>query len=281
MTWRLRTRRIPLGPRTPLMGILNVTPDSFSDGGRLGGVADAVAAAEAMVTAGAAVIDVGGESTRPGAEPVDEAEELRRVIPVIAALAERGVVVSVDTAKPAVAAAAIEVGAEAVNDITALRHPDMRALCAETGVGVVLVHMQGEPRTMQQHPSYVDVVAEVGDALAAAAALCEADGIAPERIMVDPGIGFGKTTDHNLMLLRELRAVGRGRPVLVGHSRKRFLGRITEIDNPAERDVATAVVAALAVANGADMVRVHAVAPVEIALRLADAMVRGGVVEGP
>lgn len=259
------------------MGIVNVTPDSFSDGGRFASVAEAVGAARAMVSAGADLIDVGGESTRPGAQPVEELEELRRVIPVVAALANEGIVVSVDTSKAGVSAAAIEAGAEVVNDVTGLVDPAMRRVCAETGAGVVLMHMRGQPRTMHHNPHYDDVVREVGDELAAAASRAEAEGVAAERIVVDPGLGFGKDIGHNLALLRSIPDVGRGRPVLIGHSRKRFIGTLTGIDDPADRDQASAVVGALAVAGGADILRVHAVAPTVIASRLADAIVRGRV----
>jgi dihydropteroate synthase len=272
--WRLRTTEMPLGDRTLVMGILNVTPDSFSDGGRFASVAEAVAAAREMVASGADLVDVGGESTRPGAEPVSEWEELRRVIPVVTALADEGIVVSVDTSKTAVCAAAIEAGAEVINDVTALADPTMQRICAEAGVGVVLMHMRGRPRDMQDDPKYDDVVSEVGDELAAAASLAEATGVAPERIVVDPGLGFGKDFGHNLALLRSIPEVGRGRPVLIGHSRKRFIGTLTGIDDPAGRDQASAVVGALAVAGGADILRVHAVAPTVIAVRLADALVR-------
>jgi dihydropteroate synthase len=272
--WRLRTTEMPLGDRTLVMGILNVTPDSFSDGGRFASVAEAVAAAREMVASGADLVDVGGESTRPGAEPVSEWEELRRVIPVVTALADEGIVVSVDTSKTAVCAAAIEAGAEVINDVTALADPTMQRICAEAGVGVVLMHMRGRPRDMQDDPKYDDVVSEVGDELAAAASLAEATGVAPERIVVDPRLGFGKDFGHNLALLRSIPEVGRGRPVLIGHSRKRFIGTLTGIDDPAGRDQASAVVGALAVAGGADILRVHAVAPTVIAVRLADALVR-------
>lgn len=279
--WRLCTTELPLGDRTLVMGILNLTPDSFSDGGRFGSVAEAVGAAREMVAAGADLVDVGGESTRPGAEPVEELEELRRVIPVVAALADEGIVVSVDTSKAAVAIAAIEAGAEVVNDVTALIDPAMRRVCAESGVGVVLMHMRGQPRNMQDNPNYDDVVREVGDELAVAASGAEGAGVAPERIVVDPGLGFGKDFGHNIALLRSIPEVGRGRPVLIGHSRKRFIGTLTGIDDPAGRDHASAVVSALAVAGGADILRVHAIAPTVTALRLADAIVRVRHHQGP
>ena len=242
LAWRLRTRVLGDAAGTPIMGILNVTPDSFSDGGDHLDLDQAVAAAKQMVADGAALIDVGGESTRPGAAPVGEAEELRRVVPVVRTLAHNGVVVSVDTSKPAVAAAAIEAGAEVINDVTGLADPDLRAVCADGGVGVVTMHMQGEPRTMQDDPTYRDVVAEVAEFLDRSVDTAIASGIDEASIVVDPGIGFGKTLEHNLELLANAGAVGRGRPVLVGHSRKRFLGTLTGLDDPRDRDAATAVV---------------------------------------
>lgn len=208
-----------------LMGILNVTPDSFSDGGQFGSAEAAVDAALRMREEGADLIDVGGESTRPGAEEVPVDEELRRVVPVVEALASRGVPVSVDTRKAAVAKAALEAGAAVVNDVTALGDPEMAAVCAAHGVPVVLMHMQGTPQTMQRNPEYHDVVSEVCAFLVERAHLAEAAGI--HRVWIDPGIGFGKTTQHNLRLLRHLDAlVGTGYPVLLGVSRKAFIGRI-------------------------------------------------------
>jgi dihydropteroate synthase len=274
--WQLRTRPIDGAGDTPIMGILNVTPDSFSDGGRYLDPAVAVERGRALVAEGAAIVDVGGESTRPGADPVPEVEELRRVVPVVEALAAEGVVVSIDTMKPVVAEAAIRAGAEIVNDVTGLGHPDMVRLCAEHGVGVVVMHMQGGPRTMQDHPTYADVVAEVGDYLERRAAAAEAAGIERDRIVVDPGIGFGKTLEHNLALLANAGAVGRGRPVMVGHSRKRFLGALAGVDEASDRDEATAIVSALAVEAGAALVRVHDVARTGLALRLRAAIVGAG-----
>lgn len=280
LAWRLRTRTLDDVAGTPIMGILNVTPDSFSDGGLHLDPEAAVVAALAMVADGAAIVDVGGESTRPGADPVPEDEELRRVIPVVEALSEAGVVVSIDTSKPTVAEAAVAAGAEIVNDVTGLRDPAMRSVCAEMGVGVVVMHMRGEPRTMQHDPRYGDVVTEVADHLAAAAEAAEAAGIAPDAIVVDPGIGFGKTLEHNLALLRRAGDVGRGRPVLVGHSRKRFLGALTGIEDPAARDGVTAVVSVLAVMNGARLLRVHDVAATRAALAVATAIVAEGADTG-
>jgi len=274
--WELRTRAVDDTGGTPVMGILNVTPDSFSDGGHYLDPRSAIDRGRRLVADGAAIVDVGGESTRPGADPVDEDEERRRVLPVVEVLAAEGVVVSIDTMKPGVAAAAIDAGAEIVNDVGGLSDPDMVALCAERGAGVVIMHMQGEPRTMQDHPVYDDVVREVADHLARQAAVAEAAGIASSRIVVDPGIGFGKTLDHNLALLANAGAVGRGRPVLVGHSRKRFLGTITGVDEAADRDEATAVVSVLAVEAGAGLLRVHDVARTKLALRLRAAIVAAG-----
>lgn len=274
--WRLPSRSIDLSAGTPLMGILNVTPDSFSDGGRYLDADAAVARAHRLVADGAAIVDVGGESTRPGAEPVPEDEETRRVIPVVERLAGTGITVSIDTMKPGVAAAAIDAGAEVVNDVTGLADPDMVRLCADRGVGVVVMHMQGEPRTMQADPRYGDVVAEVADYLEARASALEAAGIAADAIVVDPGIGFGKTIDHNLALLANAGRVGRGRPVLIGHSRKKFLGTLTGIDEAADRDAATAVMSVLAVDAGAAILRVHDVAATDRALRLRAAIVAAG-----
>lgn len=252
------------------MGIVNVTPDSFSDGGRFVDPDRAVAHARALVAAGADVVDVGGESSRPGAEPVDEATELARVLPVVAALAGE-VRVSVDTAKAAVAHAAVDAGATLVNDITASLHE----VAAARGVGWVAMHMQGRPRTMQVAPHYDDVVAEVAAHLSERAGAAERDGVG--EVWVDPGIGFGKTAAHNWALLAALPSlVAAGRPVVVGTSRKAFLGAVlgvadgvdgpVPVDDRLEGSVATAVHAALA---GAAMVRVHDVAATVAALEAA------------
>jgi dihydropteroate synthase len=247
------------------MGVLNVTPDSFSDGGRFLDPELAVAHGLALVGEGADVIDVGGESTRPGAAPVDEAEERRRVVPVIEALAP-SVRVSVDTRSAMVAEAAVAAGATLVNDVSASLWP----VAAEAGAGWVAMHMRGEPPTMQEAPRYDDVVAEVGAFLQERAAQARAAGI--EEVWVDPGIGFGKTLEHNLALLRSLdRLVSGGVPVVVGTSRKGSLGQLTggaPVDDRLEASVATAV---WAVEQGAAMVRVHDVAPTVRALRLLEA----------
>ncbi|HEX5609139.1 MAG TPA: dihydropteroate synthase [Solirubrobacterales bacterium] len=255
------------------MGVVNVTPDSFSDGGLYLDPEAAIAHGEELAEAGAAILDVGGESTRPGAEPVSEAEELRRVIPVLAGLAGSGAELSIDTSKAAVAAAALDAGAAIVNDVTALRgDPGMAALCAERGATVVLMHMLGDPRTMQRDPTYDDVVAEVGAFLAERLQAAVAAGIAEEKIWLDPGIGFGKTAEHNLELLRRLPELRRlGRPLVVGTSRKSFIGRLD--GSPAgERLGGTIASSVLAAAEGAAVLRVHDVAEVAQAMKMATAV---------
>jgi dihydropteroate synthase len=244
------------------MGVLNVTSDSFSDGGWYRDPETAVIHARDLVAAGADIVDVGGESTRPGSEPVPESEELARVLPVVAALAADGINLSIDTSKPAVASAALEAGAVVVNDVTGLRDRRMRDIAATQEAGVVIMHMQGEPRSMQADPTYEDVVAEVTGFLVDQAAVAEAAGIRRDRIAIDPGIGFGKTIDHNLSLLRNLRVlVETGYPVVLGTSRKGFLGRILGGDvSPHERDAATGATVALAIEQGVAVVRVHNVA---------------------
>ena len=260
MIWRCRERTFELsGRRTLVMGIVNVTPDSFSDGGRHARLEDAVAAGERMVADGADLLDVGGESTRPGAAPVALDEELRRVVPVVEALRGRvDVALSVDTRKAEVARHAIEVGAEIVNDVTALGgDPAMVPLAAETGVGVVLMHMLGEPHTMQRAPRYDDVVATIAAFLRGRMAACAEAGVRPESVALDPGIGFGKTLEHNLEIFRRLPELcALGRPVLVGPSRKAFIGQL--LDLPVEdRLEGTAAAVAASVLGGARIVRVH------------------------
>jgi dihydropteroate synthase len=256
-----------------VMGVLNVTPDSFSDGGRYANVGAAVAHGVALHRAGADLVDVGGESTRPGADPVDAEEELRRVVPVIEGLRDAGAEISVDTSKATVAAAALEAGATIVNDVTALRGDgDMAALCAERGATVVLMHMLGEPRTMQDDPRYEDVVTEVKTFLAERLAAAVAAGIAEEDVWLDPGIGFGKTGAHNMELLRrlgELREVGR--PLVIGTSRKSFIGRL-DGSGPGERLGGTIASSVLAAAEGAEVLRVHDVAEVRQALAVTAAI---------
>jgi len=275
MTWRARGVSLP--DRALIMGIVNVTPDSFSDGGRFFDPDEAIALSVRLVADGADIVDVGGESTRPGAEPVPAAEEIRRVEPVIEALVGEGIVVSIDTAKPAVAHAALEAGASIVNDVSALGAAGMAETVAGSDAGLVLMHMQGTPRTMQTNPTYGDVVAEVRDFLVERALFAQDHGISPDCIVIDPGIGFGKTIVHNLMLLAHIGVlVETGYPVLVGTSRKSFLGELTGEERPERRDVATAAASALAVAAGASVVRVHNVAVSRPAVQVADAMVRRG-----
>jgi dihydropteroate synthase len=258
------------------MGIVNVTPDSFSDGGRHAGVEAAVAHGLALVAEGADILDVGGESTRPFSEPVAEAEELRRVAEVVRRLAaESGVAVSIATSKAAVAERAIDLGAEIINDVTGLEgDPRMLDVARATGAGVCVMHMQGTPQTMQLDPRYSDVVAEIHADLAARRDMLIAAGIPLERICLDPGIGFGKTHEHNLALMRHAgRFLDLGAPILVGHSRKGFLAKLAErsLGRPATeagRDAATAGAACSLAAQGVQIVRVHAVGLVRTALEL-------------
>jgi dihydropteroate synthase len=266
----------PNVPEPVVMGVVNVTPDSFSDGGAWLDPRAAVAHGRELVREGAAILDVGGESTRPGAERVGADEELRRVLPVLEGLAGAGARLSIDTSKAAVAAAALDVGATIVNDVTALRGDRrMAALVAERGCDVVLMHMLGEPRTMQRDPHYVDVVAEVAAFLAQRIEHAVAQGIALQRIWIDPGIGFGKTIDHNLELLARLdEIVALGRPVVVGTSRKSFLGRITGRD-AGDRVAGTIATNVLALERGASVFRVHDVAQACDALAVAAATLRG------
>ena len=255
------------------MGVLNITPDSFSDGGQLYADSDVLLdavtqRAQAMLSAGAVVLDVGGESTRPGAAPVTVAEELRRVIPVVVALRELDTIVSVDTRHTEVALAAIAEGAQLINDISAGSDPAMLDAVAATDAGLALMHMQGSPATMQTAPSYVDVIGEVRAFLATRIAACESAGIAPERLIIDPGFGFGKSIEHNLLLLAKLQDVRiKELPILVGLSRKSTVGAITgrEVDERVHGSVAAALLAAQ---QGADLLRVHDVAATMDALNM-------------
>lgn len=258
--------------RPLLMGILNVTPDSFSDGGRHQALADALAHARRLHAEGAAIIDVGGESTRPGAAPVPLEEELQRVLPVVEALAGEGLLISIDTRHPEVMRAALAAGAAMVNDINGLRAPGALEVCAGSDAGVCLMHMQGEPQTMQRDPHYQDVGAEVSAFLAARAEAARSAGIAPERICLDPGFGFGKTVAHNLLLLRAMPALAaHGYPVLAGLSRKSVLGAVTgkAIEDRVHASVAAAL---LAVQQGAHILRVHDVAATRNALAVWNAV---------
>ncbi len=245
-----------------VMGVINVTPDSFSDGGERFAAARAVDDGLAMAEAGAAILDVGGESTRPGAAPIAEAEELRRVLPVVSGLAEAGALVSIDTRRAGVMAATLDAGARIVNDVTALAgDPDSLALVAGRGVAVVLMHMQGEPRTMQAAPSYADAPLDVYDVLAERVVACEAAGIPRARIAVDPGIGFGKTAQHNLQILDDMALYqGLGCAVLLGVSRKSFIGKLSR-GEPAKARLPGSLAAALAgLERGVQIVRTHDVA---------------------
>jgi dihydropteroate synthase len=268
--------------RPAVMGIVNVTPDSFSDGGRYLDPRAAVEHGLGLAAAGADVLDVGGESTRPGAAPVSAEEETARVMPVIRRLvAEAGVPVSIDTTKAVVAAAALEAGAELVNDVSAGRaDPEMLPLVARAGAGYVAMHMQGTPATMQHHPTYVDVVAEVGAFLKRRLGAAVEAGIDPDRLVADPGIGFGKTAAHNFELLARLPELVEaldGTPVLVGTSRKAFIGSLlAPSDAPSlgmvEREEGTLATVVWALDRGASMVRVHDVAPAVQAVRLLQAL---------
>jgi dihydropteroate synthase len=259
-----------------IMGILNVTPDSFSDGGEWFDFAEAVDHGRALVAEGADILDVGGESTRPGADPVTLDEELRRVVPVVRALRDTGAQLSVDTMKLTVAEAAVEAGATLVNDVTAFRHdPELAGFVADRGCDCCLMHMLGEPRTMQVDPRYDDVVDDVRAFLEARVEFAVGEGVREEKIIVDPGIGFGKTLRHNLELLRRLEEiVAIGLPVVIGTSRKSFLGRLTGREDPHDRVAATVATTVLALERGATVFRVHDVAPTKDALTVATATLR-------
>lgn len=266
-------RRLRLD-RPLLMGVLNVTPDSFSDGGRYAGVEQALMHARGMVAAGADIIDVGGESTRPGAEPVPLSEEIARVIPVVEALrAELDVTVSVDTSKPAVMSAAVAVGAGLINDVNGFRTPGAMDVAAESGAAVCVMHMQGEPRSMQLRPRYDDVVGEVRAFLVGQADRLQAHGVERDRIVLDPGFGFGKTLEHNVALFRALPGLARlGFPLLVGISRKSMIGALLGDRPVAERLVGSVTAALLAVRAGACILRVHDVRETADALAIQRAL---------
>lgn len=270
--WRCGPHELALA-RPLVMGIVNVTPDSFSDGGLNHDPQAAVAAAEAMLAAGADIIDIGGESTRPGAEEVAPERELERVLPVVRSLSAAGAVVSIDTRRADVASACVAAGARIINDVSGFRHPAMVAVAAGSGAGLVVMHMRGEPRTMQEEPRYDDVVAEVAAYLSAQADHLKAAGVSEDRIALDPGIGFGKTTTHNLELLRHLDDLAMlGYPVVVGASRKRFIGEITGVTEPRARLAGSIAAAIASVERGAAVVRVHDVADTIAALALTRAI---------
>ncbi|MBN1868512.1 dihydropteroate synthase [Candidatus Sumerlaeota bacterium] len=272
--WRCGARTFVCGRRTLIAGILNVTPDSFSDGGRFFEPRRAAKRALEMVEAGADIVDVGGESSRPGAKPVTTEEEIRRVVPVIEAIRRSSdASISIDTTKVEVARRAIDAGAEIVNDITALRGDRrMARLVAETGVGLILMHMKGTPRTMQKAPRYRNAIEEIAGFLERRAAAARKAGVATDRICLDPGIGFGKTVEHNLQLIAAVaRFRSMGYPVLIGASRKSFIGKLTGAE-AGDRLEASLAVAAIAILRGADILRVHDVAETARAARLADAL---------
>lgn len=279
MLWRTTSRTFDFSHTGAVMGVLNVTPDSFSDGGRWQDLDAAVAHAAAMLAEGAEIIDVGGESTRPGAAPVDEATELARVLPVIGRLATlpghgSGFVISVDTMKPAVARAAALAGAGIINDVSGLRDPRMLDVIKETGAAAVVMHMHGEPQTMQDAPDYEDVVNEVRDFFCTALSRCIQFGVPADRIAFDPGIGFGKTLQHNTELLRRLPELcSTARPLVVGVSRKSFIGRLLGSQSIEDRGWPTVALTSFCRARGARVVRVHEVKPNTEALRMTEAII--------
>ena len=278
--WQCRDRSVDLGAPV-VMGVLNVTPDSFSDGGRFAERGAALAQARRMIEEGAGIIDIGGESTRPGAAPASIDEELERVVPVIDALRrECAAFISVDTSKPEVMSAACAAGADIINDVRALREPDALLAAARTRAGICLMHMKGEPRTMQAAPRYDDVVGEVSAFLAERVAACRAAGIESARLTVDPGFGFGKRIVDNLALLKHLGVLRKlGVPLAVGLSRKSMLAKITgrEVD---DRTAGSIALAAIAVLNGARIVRAHDVAATIDAIRVAAAVAQGESFDG-
>ena len=273
--WRHRTGELVLD-QTRVMGVLNVTPDSFSDGGRYFDPDAALRHGLDLVDAGADLVDVGGESTRPGSDPVSAEEEWRRVGPVIRGLVEKvQVPLSIDTMKPDIATKAIDAGASIVNDVSGMRDPSMARLVAKSHVGVVAMHMLGNPKTMQEHPAYADVVGEVRSFLTERIRVLTGAGVASEAIAVDPGVGFGKTLDHNLSLLRHLdQIVALGHPVVIGVSRKSFIERLGG-GEPSERLSGSIAAATFAVVKGARVVRAHDVRETVRAMRVVDHVLRG------
>ena len=271
-----RGKVLTLGERTHVMAILNVTPDSFSDGGQYLEVQQAVEHAKLMVEEGATLVDIGGESSRPGASPVSTTEELDRVLPVIRAVADAlDVVISIDTSKAEVARRALEAGAHIVNDITALRgDAEMVSVVTEMDAGLILMHMKGTPRTMQQAPQYEDVVRDVRASLSESVRCAEAQGVPAERIIIDPGIGFGKTAEHNIELLKRLSEFrSLNKPLLIGTSRKSFIGNVLKLP-VTERVEGTVATVCWAIAQGADIVRVHDVKANVRAALITDAICR-------
>ena len=273
--WRIQGIDHDLSKRGMIMGIVNVTPDSFSDGGRFLDTGRAVEHALKLISEGADILDIGGESTRPGAEPVEAAEELRRVLPVIRAVrSETKTLISIDTMKASVARAAVEAGADIINDVTGLRgDPAMLRAATECDAGLVIMHMIGTPQTMQKLPQYDDVVREVQTYFEARLHSLENAGISPERIVLDPGFGFGKTLEHNISLMRSLPELSVDeRPLLVGVSRKSIIGRLLEAEDLEDRDWPTVALTAHARELGARVVRVHDVKPNVHAMRMTEAI---------
>ena len=272
-----RGKKLEFGDSTHIMGVLNITPDSFSDGGVYLNLDNAITHAKNMVAVGATIIDIGGESSRPGAEPVSESIELDRVLPVIKVLASEqlDVLISIDTTKSVVAKQAIESGAHIINDITALRGDDaMARVAADTEAGVILMHMQGTPRTMQFAPKYVDVVQEVKEAFENWIDNASQNGIDPDRIIIDPGLGFGKTIDQNLEILKKLEEFQRlNKPILIGTSRKSFIGSLLDLP-VTDRIEGTLATVCWAIVHGADIVRVHDVKETVRAARMTDVLHR-------
>jgi dihydropteroate synthase len=267
------SHNLDFGERTFVMGILNVTPDSFSDGGLYSSTKTAIEHAKKMIENGADILDVGGESTRPGATPVSIEDELRRVIPVIAELSKLDAIISVDTYKPEVAFKAVEAGARMLNDINGLRTKGMAEFAASTRLPVVVMHMHGTPRNMQDNPAYRDVVSDINSFFDERISFAVEHGIKKERIILDPGIGFGKKLEHNLEIIRRLREFKKhGLPLLIGPSRKSFLGAILG-KPPSQRLEGTIAAVTASIINGADIVRVHDVSQVVMAVRVADKLI--------
>lgn len=278
MIWNIQGRKLDLTRRAQIMGILNVTPDSFSDGGHFAARDAALAHARDMIAERAAIIDIGGESTRPGALPVDADEEIRRTIPVIRSLrSEWDGLISIDTSKASVARAALESGADIVNDVSGLTaDPEMTDVCAKSHCGIVIMHMRGTPADMQQNPSYNDVVAEVREYFQSRLDILKSHGISPARLCFDPGIGFGKNLDHNLALLSRINELApTGFPLLLGISRKSLITKLTGADLPTDRDAVTCALTALARMKGIMLHRVHDVKGNLAALRAAEGVLGG------
>lgn len=277
LRWRFGNHDLDLTHRGLIMGVVNVTPDSFSDGGRFNDHGRAVEHAFGLIAEGADILDIGGESTRPGAEPVEEAEELRRVLPVIRAVrSQTKALISIDTMKAAVARAALDAGADIINDVTGLRaDAAMLRVAAESQAGIVVMHMIGTPQTMQANPHYDDVVAEVGGYFESRLRLFQHEGIDLDRIVLDPGFGFGKTLDHNLALMRALPQLSAQRPLLIGVSRKSMIAKVIHSDAMEDRYWPTIALTSYAREHGARIVRVHDVKPNREALRMMEAILAG------